>query len=129
MVHMFISEITWSFLQIACKKGEYNKAIFNLEVGYRRSKNNFRNTNQKPNINDDTISISSRKSSASRVSKVSRRSTTSTTSKKSRLSLKSISSKKDKKDQEDTQSEFLNFGSYVAQGEGEETNNTSDMLF
>merc|ERR1719356_393555 len=82
-----------------------------------------------PNINDDTISISSRKSSASRVSKVSRRSTTSTTSKKSRLSLKSISSKKDKKDQEDTQSEFLNFGSYVAQGEGEETNNTSDMLF
>ena len=79
-------------------------------------------------MNDDTISISSRKSSASRVSKVSRRSTTSTSSKKSRLSLKSISKKE--KVQEEVPSEFLNFGSYVAQqGDGEETANTSDMLF
>ena len=87
----------------------------------------YRITDLKPGLNDDTISISSRKSSASRVSKVSRRSTTSTTSKKSRLSLKSMS-KKDKV-QEDTTSEFLNFGSYVAQGDNEETQNTSDMLF
>jgi len=88
---------------------------------------NFGNRAQQ--IAPDLISLSSRKSSASRVSKVSHRSTTSTGSKKSRLSLKSIGSKKEKEPEKPQ--EFLNFGSYVAQGDEDvdQPNTKSDMLF
>lgn len=88
---------------------------------------NFGNRAQQ--ISPDLISLSSSKSITSRASHRSTRSAASTTSKKSRLSLKSIGSKKER--EPERPQEFLNFGSYVAQGldTAENQKNASDMLF